>query len=266
MSLQLQPPKLHPSTNPESIFTSPKRKRDLEMDDPADLAFAPSPTRLRTSNPLTSAAVSPDELHGDQSPRATVAGHFQKLNLTGDYFDRTNSLQDSPQARTIADSQDSALTSSQDSIQTCASQPATPQSRHMSAAPTLEIPETPRLQPTTIESSVPSPIPRSKSPPSLSLWWADTEITGHDPKDPTDDGEGINGVGFIPTPAMASARAERRKKQVAEWKSREAKEARQRRGEARRRRDLEMSNEGVRASKGPLDSGQQQRRVRFLEV
>ncbi|KAL8878207.1 MAG: hypothetical protein Q9192_008500, partial [Flavoplaca navasiana] len=135
----------------------------------------------------------------------------------------------------------------------------------LSAVVPLEIPDTPRLQPTTVLSPVPSPIPRSKSPPSLSRWWADAEITGHDPKDPSDDGEGINGVGFIPTPAMASARAERRRKQVAEWKSREAREARQRRSEARRRRDVEMTNEGVGAGDGPLGGGQQ-RRVRFLEV
>lgn len=30
------------------------------------------------------------------------------------------------------------------------------------------------------------------------LWWSEAEITGHDPQDPADDGEGINGVGFLP--------------------------------------------------------------------
>ncbi|KAL8655684.1 MAG: hypothetical protein Q9226_002943 [Calogaya cf. arnoldii] len=263
MSLQLQPPPFYPPNNPDSIYTSPKRKRDIEMDDPS---IAPSPTRLRTSHLPTSATVSDDDVNGDCSPRATVAGRFQNLNLTGDCFDFTQPVQKHPSARTVADSQHSNLDSSQESIQTSGSQPATPQSRHMSAALPLVIPETPRLRPTTVLSPVPSPIPRSNSPPSLSLWWTDTEITGHDPKDPTDDGEGINGVGFIPTPAMASARAERRKKQVAEWKSREAREARQRRSEARRRRDLEMSSEGVRASEGEPLGGGQQRRVRFLEV
>ncbi|KAL8931186.1 MAG: hypothetical protein Q9211_007160, partial [Gyalolechia sp. 1 TL-2023] len=103
------------------------------------------------------------------------------------------------------------------------------------------------------------------SPPPLNLWWADAEITGHKPTDPADDGYGINGVGFLPTPAIANARAERRKRQVAEWKSREAREARQRRSEARRRRDYEMDNEGRHTSTGGLGGGQQ-RRVRFLEV
>ncbi|KAL8994186.1 MAG: hypothetical protein Q9169_005789 [Polycauliona sp. 2 TL-2023] len=265
MPIQLHPPDLCPPTKSDSIFTSPKRKRDIEMDDPAGFPFNPSPTRLRISHLPTPTAVQDEILHGDRSPRATVAGRFQNLNLTSDHLDLTKPLPKNWPPHTIADSQDSDLTLSQDSIQTSGSQPATPQARDMSAALPLEIPKTPRLQPTTVASPVLSPISRSKSPPSLSLWWADTEITGHDPKDPTDDGEGINGVGFIPTPAMASARAERRKKQVAEWKSREAKEARQRRSEARRRRDLEMSNEGVTASKDHFGSGQQ-RRVRFLEV
>ncbi|KAL8982560.1 MAG: hypothetical protein Q9205_002972 [Flavoplaca limonia] len=265
MALRLQSPTLYPPTKPESVFTSPKRKRDINMDDPADFPFARSPTRLRTSHLPISADLPDDHAHGDRTPPANVAGHFQNLNLTGDPLDFTQSLQRSRPARTIPDSQESDLPSSQDSLQTSISQLPTPQSQCLSAVMPLEIPETPRLQPITVLSPVPSPIPRSKSPPLLSLWWADAEITGHDPKDPSDDGEGINGVGFIPTPAMASARAERRRKQVAEWKSREAREARQRRSEARRRRDVEMTNEGVGTGDGPLGGGQQ-RRVRFLEV
>ncbi|KAL8811436.1 MAG: hypothetical protein Q9223_007530 [Gallowayella weberi] len=267
MSLHLQRPTLLSSPRPDSIFPSPKRKRDT--DDPMDLSPAPSPTRLRTSDLPTS----PD-LNGDRSPRSTVAGHFQNLNLTSYPFDSAQNMEKPRSPSTIADSQDSNFSSSQYSFQSSPSQPTTPNTPNTTTpmltptTPTsipLEIPETPRLKPTTMNSSIPSPIPRSKSPPALNLWWADTEITGHDPKDPTDDGYGINGVGFLPTPAMASARAERRKRQVAEWKSREAREARQRRSEARRRRDLEMSNEGVRSSEGPLGGGQQ-RRVRFLEV
>ncbi|KAL8771721.1 MAG: hypothetical protein Q9209_002912 [Squamulea sp. 1 TL-2023] len=257
------------------MFSSPKRKR--EADDPIDMNSAPSPTRLRTSNFPTSSPIPDDDVNGDRSPRSTVAGHFQNLNLTGKGFDFTQAMEKPSSARIIADSQDTDLSSSssQGSIQTSGSQPTTPNSLTTSAptfgsttTPTslpLEIPETPRLKPTTMLSPAPSPIPRCKSPPALNLWWADAEITGHDPKDPADDGYGINGVGFIPTPAMASARAERRKKQVAEWKNREAREARQKRSEARRRRDFEMTNEGVNASEGSLGGGQQ-RRVRFLEV
>ncbi|KAL8858434.1 MAG: hypothetical protein Q9178_005115 [Gyalolechia marmorata] len=274
MSLQLQHPTLHsPPPTPDSMFASPKRKRP--MDDPTDLSLAPSPTRLRTANHPTGAAVPDDDVNGDRSPRSTVAGHLQNLNLTGYGSDFTQTAEKPPSARTVFDSQDSDLSLSQGSNQPSDSQPTTPDSQHKSApllGPIttstnlpLEIPETPRLKPTTMLSPIPSPIPRSKSPPPLNLWWADAEITGHDPKDPTDDGYGINGVGFIPTPAMASARSERRKKQVAEWKNREAREARQRRSEARRRRDLEMTTDGARVREGQLGGGQQ-RRVRFLEV
>ncbi|KAK2792252.1 hypothetical protein FQN52_003729 [Onygenales sp. PD_12] len=80
-----------------------------------------------------------------------------------------------------------------------------------------------------------SPKSRRKSPPLASdpsenpLTWHDSEITGYAPTDPNDDGYGINGIGFKPTAAVAWERSQRRKKQVAEWKSRESKEARERR-------------------------------------
>lgn len=86
------------------------------------------------------------------------------------------------------------------------------------------------------------PQPRSRkkspSPPLPSLTWQDSEITGHlvDPStDPDDDGTGINGIGFRPTPAMAYARAQKRRQQVMEWRARETKEARAKRSERRRR-------------------------------
>lgn len=71
-------------------------------------------------------------------------------------------------------------------------------------------------------------------PDRAALTWHEDEITGHDPSDPEDDGEGINGIGFKPTLAEARARAERRRQQMAEYKSREMKEARAKRSERRR--------------------------------
>lgn len=66
------------------------------------------------------------------------------------------------------------------------------------------------------------------------LTWQDTEITGHEiDASADDDGEGINGVGFRPTPAIAYARSQKRKQQVSEWRAREAREARQRRFQRR---------------------------------
>ena len=59
-------------------------------------------------------------------------------------------------------------------------------------------------------------------------------ITGHEiDVAADDDGEGINGVGFRPTPAIAYARSQKRKQQVSEWRAREAREARQRRFQRR---------------------------------
>ncbi|ETI27388.1 hypothetical protein G647_09578 [Cladophialophora carrionii CBS 160.54] len=81
--------------------------------------------------------------------------------------------------------------------------------------------------------------PRSKSPPLSSglsdEFWHDSEITGHDPNDPDDDGYGINGIGFKPTAAIAWTRSQQRKRQLTEWKNREAREARQQRSERRKR-------------------------------
>ncbi|EXJ53522.1 uncharacterized protein A1O5_13193 [Cladophialophora psammophila CBS 110553] len=80
---------------------------------------------------------------------------------------------------------------------------------------------------------------RSKSPPLAGEmsndFWQDFEITGHDPDDSSDDGYGINGIGFKPTAAVAWSRSQRRKQQLSDYKNREAREARQQRSERRKR-------------------------------
>lgn len=85
--------------------------------------------------------------------------------------------------------------------------------------------------------------------------WHDDEITGHDPTDPDDDGEGINGIGFKPTAAEAYARTQKRKMQMEQYRTREAREARARRSE-RRRGGSDGVGEGV-------EGGEKERRVRF---
>jgi predicted metal-dependent hydrolase len=55
--------------------------------------------------------------------------------------------------------------------------------------------------------------------------------------DPDDDGTGLNGLGFRPTATQQVARSQRRRKQVLEWKARQAREERERR--AQKRRELE---------------------------
>jgi hypothetical protein len=93
------------------------------------------------------------------------------------------------------------------------------------------------------------------------MTWQEDEITGHDiDYTADDDGEGINGIGFIPTPAMVTKRSEWRRRQITEWRARESKEARQRRYDKRKssHRDSAISLE---------EGGSFKRRmVRFAEV
>jgi hypothetical protein len=102
--------------------------------------------------------------------------------------------------------------------------------------PSAKIPQKPRTQ--IRSSSHPRPLNRSPSPPPSALTWHDSEITGHlvDPSiDPDDDGTGLNGIGFKPTPAIAYARSQKRRQQLNEWKARETREARAKRHDRRRR-------------------------------
>lgn len=258
------------STPPSSSYMSPKRKRD---DDGILFTYAPSPSRLRTTNlptrPLLSEARS-----SEGSPRTSVAGHLQNLDLEEQH--QIPKLDFGPPI--VPQSGGSNNESSSFRPQIClpsqgfvgpitpppsssgpllgTSRPAfQPQPRTLP----LEIPETPRLRP------VSSPTP--PSPPSPALWWTDTEITGHNPNDPTDDGYGINGVGFLPTPAIANARSERRKRQVAEWKNREARDARQKRSDRRRRRDVEIASGAYAIDQEKNSSrAEEGRKVRFLEI
>lgn len=91
---------------------------------------------------------------------------------------------------------------------------------------------------TVVEAAIVDPI-------RAALTWHDDEITGHNLDDPDDDGEGINGIGFKPTAAQAEARAQRRKQQLAEYRSRESKEARAKRSERRRGNNASARNTAI---------------------
>jgi len=60
-----------------------------------------------------------------------------------------------------------------------------------------EVPETPRLKPVRLGGVMEGGGMEGQGE-GEKLWWSEAEITGHDPQDPADDGEGINGVGFLP--------------------------------------------------------------------
>ncbi|KAI9688881.1 MAG: hypothetical protein M1822_001238 [Bathelium mastoideum] len=76
------------------------------------------------------------------------------------------------------------------------------------------------------------PIPLSPTSPlsPTALTWKPAEITGHllsaTLDTPDDDGTGFHGIGFAPSPQLALARRLRRRQQLAEWRAREAREAR----------------------------------------
>jgi hypothetical protein len=71
-------------------------------------------------------------------------------------------------------------------------------------------------------------------PVRAALTWHQDEITVYDPDDEDDDGLGINGVGFKPTPALAYARSMKRRQQMAEYRKREESDARAKRSQRRR--------------------------------
>ncbi len=98
--------------------------------------------------------------------------------------------------------------------------------------------------------------PEIVDPVRAALTWHEDEITIYDPDDEDDDGTGINGVGFKPTPAIAHARTIKRRQQMAEYRKREESDARSRRSQ-RRRGDGEASARIDKASA---------RRVRFSDA
>lgn len=260
------------STSPDAIST-PKRKRETDY----TAYLSPSPIRVRIETSPRSVEQGIAECG---SPRTTVAGQLEALDLTGDDVVRKLEFSGGPQhpgedhSATPADNQASRLEEMSNTSDIQSSTPshlisnswslktAVTNSDESSPIPAKAIQQEPLPTPTTPNlKPLPAPLTtfriRSRSPPPMHLT-EDYEITGHNPTDPLDDGYGINGIGFRPTPAMAHARAQRRKQQVAEWKSREAREARQKRSERRRRENSLGKDMGVLEKEG-------MRRVRFVE-
>ncbi|KAJ5629062.1 hypothetical protein N7490_011290 [Penicillium lividum] len=220
-------------------FFSPKRKREPSESD--YYSPSPSPTSVVSIGSPQETRFREEEV-GRHSPRAAVAGRFGELAIRGE---RLTTL-----GRQNADLQP---------------EPTRPPEQRLGAAgkpenmsgyqPALELPPTPNDIPTAavspsrrkstqprkqLQPRSPSKTRKQRmSPPPTELskedpfTWHDYEITGHDPTDPTDDGYGINGIGFRPTAAIAWARSQKRQRQVTEWKNREAREARGKRRERR---------------------------------
>lgn len=119
---------------------------------------------------------------------------------------------------------------------------------------------------TTKASTTPSNI---IDPLRASLTWHDDEITIYDPDDSDDDGSGINGIGFKPTPAIAYARTMRRRQQLAEYRKREEREARAKRSMRRRGASPAPASTTGLVAAGLIEKKKaakgERRRVRFLE-
>ena len=274
-----------------NVYISPKRKRDATRPTGYSPSSRPLTPSLKVDLPLHSAPEDEKIPAGDGSPRTAVAGRFQNLHIqsTGINLDLRekddgetsqkrsrlmdedhDKLDDSNDAKTVV--YDTLMPRQQDS-EGPGETAETAATEEIQERAKVEVPVTPRLSPEPSQYSALSPpnlseqppprkaqnsAPRSP-PPTDSLTWQDSEITGHAPTDPLDDGYGINGIGFRPTPAVAYARAQKRTQQIQDWRSREAREARQRRSE--RRRGL---GHGASES-GDLRITDQRRRVRFYE-
>lgn len=259
----------------ESNRYSPKRKRDV---------LEPATPRLHTNLPVRQSPSDEIGTADDGSPRTLVAGRFQRFHLHAAVskldFEGRKGPRDSQRAGCRAIPEHSLLPEKGSAY---SNPPTTPVSDEadksqndgtMPPCPrrgTANISQE-RLQPPSCIDRDDSPNPANRAqhsgprkarspspPPPESLTWHDSEITGHQPDDPHDDGYGINGIGFRPTPAIAYARSQKRAQQILEWKNREAREARQKRSERRRA----GSRAPMEATEGT--TSHQRRKVTFSE-
>ena len=268
---------------PSPTYPSPKRKRDT-IEPGHNQASSTSGLRLFTDLPTRPAKEI--KFTGSGSPRTIVAGHLQSLELQA-----TTKLdfQGSADEQEVAKASKPRINGNTFASLVNADHPVRLNEgteftfggklhnkvRSLDTNEIPEIPETPTIRPTSPSIPLPcsaelrthpmSPPPRRSPSPEVSLTWHDSEITGHDPTDPSDDGYGINGVGFRPTPAIAHARAQKRKQQVAEWKNREAREARQRRSERRWKGEKVEGTSVQRTQDSVLQQREAIRKVRFIE-
>ena len=272
----------------QSFIPSPrKRKRSSQNTDVASGQAKPLPNSQRVESPHGNRLLE-NTVGEASSPRTIIAGRIQNLSIqesnnmpafdtrpvTGNSADKHANQTSIPGRPYQPDLQPSG-TPPAASCTPPSSSPST-LAAHMKRTPQhLIINSPPPDSPETLSlRSIRKPTPplsdlrrselESPAMPSRALWWSDAEITGHelDSRDPSDDGEGINGVGFLPTPAIAFARAERRRRQVSEWKERECKEARVKRAQKRRRHSLEDHI----VARNTIESQSNERKVRFVEV
>lgn len=240
-SAQPHDPSSDPSITTAANGRSPKRKRTDSVNLKAsDVEFEPAlklpPTPIERSSPALDPPLGtpPQQIASEESaveqgsPRTVVARSFENLALRGSETEREKEVlhfgvrnagqQDVKRAR-FSEHIDGEIPP--DSV---AGPPPRQVSRKSPPPPTFSSSHT-----------ITGPDGAFFDIDFTALTWQDSEITGHLALDPDDDLTGMNGIGFKPTPQIAYARAQARRRQVAEWKNREAREARARRAEARKR-------------------------------
>ena len=235
-----------------TTFTSPKRKRVEDR---------PATPKIQVTCPIPRFQPQVGD-NGDPdvdgSPRTRVAGRFQRLDLDQQVDNFDLGLEEPENKRLATDASKAEVQ------HPLVSGPFANDCEHRSEVFPLQ--DSIASLSHDHRSLMPSDKQGNGRPKSPSLkgeisdqYWHESEITGHDPDDPNDDGEGINGIGFKPTPAIAWARAQKRKSQLADYRSREAKEARAKRTERRRMGSAELK----------LDDssfeGEKKAKVRFSE-
>jgi hypothetical protein len=267
---------------------SPKRKRDEKPHSPQQRVTS---RRLDTLPEKLMSSSGEDIETGVETPRSRVAHSFGELQIEGTGGVRKqvksaqNGVKEIPETPQVSSNivsgptgairfdMKAAFGSQQNNIIfTGANSTSAPTTltTTLPSRPSHKLPASPPSPDPPPQQFSPAPSPPvtpmtspSQEPPSLH--WEESEITGHNPSDPDDDGEGINGVGFKPTAAIARARSERRRKQLADYKSREDKEARDARAKraALRRR---KGSEGVAVKTEESQVSEKERRVRFSEA
>ncbi|KAJ5616311.1 hypothetical protein N7537_001425 [Penicillium hordei] len=264
------------STGLPSSF-SPKRKREPSESD----CYSPSasPTSIASIDSFEEVSLRNEDELESYSPHTAVAGRFGELAIRGDLLSDPGTLTFNPRRGSLAlpaleacEPDSHELNNMPEAPPATSSEPGDRQALQFEPPATqspTSLPNSPsRKKPATLSRKHLNPSSPSKrkqrlSPPLADtpfdedpLVWHDSEITGHNPSDPTDDGYGINGIGFKPTASIAWERSQKRQKQVAEWKNREAREARERRRE-RRRDGVELD------SLRGMNEGTIQKRVKF---
>lgn len=260
------------------LYRSPKRKRSS---DPNQYSPIVSPTLPRITTNLqefpfaeATAVSDPVDRAGDGSPRTCVAVQLHGLDLEQDAMGdvRYTSKRLAPMSAgsggplvgyqyPTLHAHSVNLEPPAPSLTQASMEPSTSKvSRYGNATFTFEAGELPSPNIQQSLSGRKSP-PLHGNPEDNPLTWHASEITGHDPTDSNDDGYGVNGIGYKPTAAQAWARSQKRKQQLAEYKSREAREARQRRSERRR-----MESRDASPDEEPGEGKKKAVKVRFEEV